>query len=196
MPLYAIPFPAFDPVLVSFGPIAIRWYALAYIAASSSAGSCARDLREQPCGGPLLDRHRLDDFLLWATLGVILGGRLGYVLFYKPGILCRAIRSRSCTLWEGGMSFHGGFLGVVARDRAVRVAQQGRSIPAGATSLAIVGADRPVLRPPRQLHQRRAVGPRHRRAVGHGLPARRPAAAPSQPALRGLLRGRAAVPGR
>jgi phosphatidylglycerol:prolipoprotein diacylglycerol transferase len=86
MPLFVIPFPAFDPVLVRFGPVAIRWYALAYIVGILAGWFYARRLirSEKYWGGPapmtVLD---FDDFVLWVTLGIILGGRLGYVLFYN-----------------------------------------------------------------------------------------------------------------
>src|SRR6516165_6484736 len=96
MPLLAIPFPALDPVAISIGPVAIRWYALAYIA-----------------GLPpyLVGRQDVDDFLVWATLGVVLGGRIGYVLFYKPGYYVFH-PLEALYVWHGGMSFHGGALGV------------------------------------------------------------------------------------
>src|SRR5262249_11679253 len=87
MPLYVIPFPAIDPVLVSIGPIAIRWYALAYIVGILLGWVYARAIvaREQLWGGPApLTVTDYDDFVLWVTLGIILGGRIGYVLFYNP----------------------------------------------------------------------------------------------------------------
>ena len=86
MPLYAIPFPAFDPVLVSFGPIAIRWYALAYIVGIllgwlyAAHGHPQRKALGRTSALTVTD---YDDFVLWVTLGIILGGRLGYVLFYN-----------------------------------------------------------------------------------------------------------------
>ena len=116
MPLYAIPFPAFDPVLVSFGPIAIRWYALGYIVGILLGWLYARTVirSEQLWGGPApLTVTDYDDFVLWVTLGIILGGRLGYVLFYNPSYFA-AHPLESLQLWKGGMSFHGGFLGCVA----------------------------------------------------------------------------------
>src|SRR4030081_1134900 len=88
MPLFAIPFPAFDPVLIHLGPLAIRWYALAYIVGVLAGWLYARHIvrTEKYWGGPapmtVLD---FDDFVLWVTLGIILGGRIGYVLFYNPG---------------------------------------------------------------------------------------------------------------
>ena len=104
-------FPGFDPVLVQVGPIAIRWYALAYIGGLVLGWRIARRLvRLSP---PVATAEETDDFLTWATLGVVLGGRLGYVLFYQPGqYLGNPLGALA--VWQGGMSFHGGFLGVVA----------------------------------------------------------------------------------
>ncbi len=107
----AIPYPEIDPVLVQIGPLAIRWYALAYIAGLVIGWQVMRRVCEQP--PKLLSPARIDDFLLWAALGVILGGRLGYVLFYKPGYYL-ANPLAALTVWEGGMAFHGGLLGVIA----------------------------------------------------------------------------------
>jgi phosphatidylglycerol:prolipoprotein diacylglycerol transferase len=115
MPLYAIPFPAFDPVLISVGPIAIRWYALADIVGILLGWVYARAIirRETLWDGPApMTVTDFDDFVLWVTLGIILGGRIGYVLFYNPGYFA-AHPLESVQLWKGGMSFHGGFLGCV-----------------------------------------------------------------------------------
>jgi len=103
--------PQFDPIAIQIGPVSVRWYGLMYLLAF--------------VGGLLLGRLRiklrpnqgwsyrdLDDLLFYCVLGVVLGGRLGYVLFYKPSeYLSDPIRI--LYVWEGGMSFHGGFLGVV-----------------------------------------------------------------------------------
>ena len=115
MPVLVLPFPAIDPVLVSFGPFSIRWYALAYVAGILLGWLYARILirRSSLWGGQApLTVLDFDDFILWVTLGIILGGRTGYVLFYNlphfaehPGDIIR--------VWEGGMSFHGGFIGCV-----------------------------------------------------------------------------------
>src|ERR1700757_4125481 len=110
MPLFVLPFPALDPVLVQLGPFAIRWYALAYIAGLVIGWGIMRQISPQP--PPLLAPGQIDDLLLWAALGVILGGRLGYVLFYKPAYFV-SNPLQIFTLWEGGMSFHGGLLGVI-----------------------------------------------------------------------------------
>ena len=127
-PLFALPFPAIDPVLISIGPLAIRWYALAYIFGILLGWLYARALlRSQPLwGGPApMTAVDFDDFVLWATLGVILGGRLGYVLFYNPAHFA-AHPLEIVQLWQGGMSFHGGFAGCVA---AVMLFAWRRGIP-------------------------------------------------------------------
>jgi phosphatidylglycerol:prolipoprotein diacylglycerol transferase len=102
-------YPQFNPVLVQLGPFGIRWYALAYIASLVIGWRLMRHLAERPpaVATPL----QVDDFLTWATLGVVLGGRLGYVLFYQPGLYF-AHPGMIFAVWEGGMSFHGGMLGV------------------------------------------------------------------------------------
>jgi phosphatidylglycerol:prolipoprotein diacylglycerol transferase len=109
MPLFVIPFPAIDPVAVSIGPFAIRWYALAYIVGLLIGWRYCLGLAGRP--PHLVARQDVDDFLVWATLGVVLGGRIGYVLFYKPGYyIYHPIEA--LYVWHGGMSFHGGALGV------------------------------------------------------------------------------------
>src|SRR5215467_813856 len=115
MPYLILPFPAFEPVLVQIGPFAIRWYALAYIAGILLGWVYARRIiaDERRWGGPApLTVTDFDDFVLWVTLGIILGGRLGYILFYDlPGYVAHPIEMLK--VWHGGMSFHGGFLGCV-----------------------------------------------------------------------------------
>ena len=108
--MYAIAFPAIDPVAVEIGPLAIRWYALAYVAGILVGWRYMAILaRRSPAGVAPRD---IDDFVLWATLGIVLGGRLGYVLFYRPGDYLQDPLS-AFALWQGGMSFHGGLCGVV-----------------------------------------------------------------------------------
>jgi len=115
MPLAVLPFPQFDPVLVSIGPFAIRWFALAYIAGFLLGWLYARAIirAERLWGGPApLTVVDFDDFVLWVTLGIILGGRTGYVLFYNfPHFAAHPLEIFE--VWKGGMSFHGGFLGCV-----------------------------------------------------------------------------------
>ena len=115
MPISVIPFPAIDPVLISVGPFAVRWYALAYIVGILLGWLYARAIirSQRLWGGPApLTVTQFDDFVLWVTLGIILGGRLGYVLFYSPGYFA-SHPLEILQLWKGGMSFHGGFLGCV-----------------------------------------------------------------------------------
>lgn len=109
MPLFAIPFPAIDPVAVAIGPFVVRWYALAYIVGLLLGWRYCLVLADRP--PRLVERRDIDDFLVWATLGVVLGGRIGYVLFYQPGYYLQH-PIEALYLWHGGMSFHGGALGV------------------------------------------------------------------------------------
>ena len=129
MPHFAfIAFPDFDPVLMHLGPVAIRWYGLAYAAGILLGWLYARAIvrSERLWGGPApVTVANNDDFMLWATLGVILGGRLGYVLFY--GLAYFASHPvEILEPWKGGMSFHGGFAGVVV---AVVLFARSRDIP-------------------------------------------------------------------
>ncbi len=105
----ALLFPQFDPVIVQVGPLAIRWYALAYIVGLVLGWRLMRRLvgRSPVVATPV----QVDDFLTWATLGVVLGGRLGYVVFYQPQTFL-ADPLGIFAVWQGGMSFHGGMLGV------------------------------------------------------------------------------------
>jgi phosphatidylglycerol---prolipoprotein diacylglyceryl transferase len=127
--LLAIPFPNFDPVLIQLGPFAIRWYALSYIAGILLGWLYARAIirAEKLWGGPApMTVTDFDDFIVWVTLGIILGGRIGYVLFYNPEYFA-AHPLESFELWKGGMSFHGGFTGCVlavilfAKSRGISV---------------------------------------------------------------------------
>ncbi|MBL8833310.1 MAG: prolipoprotein diacylglyceryl transferase [Rhodospirillales bacterium] len=106
----ALSFPAIDPIAIEIGPIAIRWYALAYIAGIVGGWKYATYLN----AGSLrvMAREQLDDFVVWVTVGIILGGRLGYVIFYKP-LYYLSEPLEALMLWRGGMSFHGGMLGVI-----------------------------------------------------------------------------------
>jgi phosphatidylglycerol:prolipoprotein diacylglycerol transferase len=116
MPYLTIAFPVFDPIAIQIGPIAIRWYALAYIGGIVLGWIYARALlkKERLWGGPApISLQQLDDFILWVTIGIIVGGRTGYVLFYNPAFFAQH-PAEIFQLWNGGMSFHGGFLGCVA----------------------------------------------------------------------------------
>lgn len=107
----AYQFPNLDPVALSLGPLDIRWYALAYLAGILLGWFYAAHWARRDEGAPTAEH--IDDFVSWAVLGVILGGRLGYALFYNaPYYLDNPVDILK--LWEGGMSFHGGVLGVFA----------------------------------------------------------------------------------
>lgn len=110
-----IAFPVFDPIAISIGPIAIRWYALAYIGGIVLGWLYARRIiRSERLWGssPPFTVTDFDDFILWVTLGIILGGRTGYVLFYNLSFFTQH-PAEIFKLWTGGMSFHGGFIGCV-----------------------------------------------------------------------------------
>ena len=102
-------FPDFDPILLHIGPFAIHWYAIAYIAGLVIGWRLVRRFVTWPPA--VATALQVDDFLSWATLGVVLGGHIGYVLFYQPGTFFAHPLS-IIAVWEGGMSFHGGMLGV------------------------------------------------------------------------------------
>jgi phosphatidylglycerol:prolipoprotein diacylglycerol transferase len=105
----AIPYPAIDPIIFQIGPFAIRWYALAYVAGLVLGWRLILHRAKQ---APLpVKPVDVDDFLVWATLAVVLGGRLGHVLFYQADYYLRDPMA-ILRVWEGGMSFHGGILGV------------------------------------------------------------------------------------
>jgi phosphatidylglycerol:prolipoprotein diacylglycerol transferase len=113
--LIALPFPVIDPILVQVGPLAIRWYALAYIAGLLLGWwYILRLVRDKNLGfaGRGMQTKFVDDFFVWATMGVILGGRIGYILFYNLPYFARH-PVEIFYVWQGGMSFHGGLLGVI-----------------------------------------------------------------------------------
>lgn len=113
--VFVLPFPAIDPVIIEIGPFALRWYALAYIVGIILAWRYMRALVRNDRLWAGLQRPTpvdLDDFVLWGTFGIIIGGRLGYVLFYNPSYYF-ANPGEALAVWTGGMSFHGGFAGTV-----------------------------------------------------------------------------------
>lgn len=111
----AIPFPGIDPILFELGPLAIRWYSLAYIAGFVFGWwyslRLLKNERLWGSAGPPASRDQLSDLLTWIILGVIIGGRAGYVLFYSAEYYS-ANPLDALKIWHGGMSFHGGMLGV------------------------------------------------------------------------------------
>jgi phosphatidylglycerol:prolipoprotein diacylglycerol transferase len=112
--LSILPFPDIDPVIFTIGPLAVHWYGLAYVAGILLGWLYARRIVQDASlwhkGTPAFTPEQLDDFLLWAAGGIVLGGRIGYILFYDLGsVLENPIRA--VEIWNGGMSFHGGLLG-------------------------------------------------------------------------------------
>ena len=107
----AVSYPAIDPILIELGSFAIRWYSLAYIAGLLLGWRYIIALTRH--SNAPLQRQDVDDFIVWATLGVILGGRIGYTVFYRPGYYLEN-PIEILFVWQGGMSFHGGLLGMVA----------------------------------------------------------------------------------
>ena len=130
VPLAVLPFPNIDPVIVQIGPVAIHWYGLGYVVGILFAWWYARRLvtspRLWPDGVKPMRPEDVDDFLVWAAIGVVLGGRIGYILFYDFARYA-ANPLDIFAVWQGGMSFHGGLTGVTiamilfARSRGVRV---------------------------------------------------------------------------
>ena len=133
-----MPFPNIDPVIFELGPFALRWYSLAYIIGLIGGWKYMVKMTTTAplwAGPPPAKEEDIDDLLLWVTLGVIVGGRLGYVLFYNFGYYLSNPGS-ALALWQGGMSFHGGCLGVVlavilfARRRAINLLSLGDMVAA------------------------------------------------------------------
>lgn len=105
-----IAFPNIDPVLIEVGPLAVRWYSLAYVFGIVFGGLYADWLNKK---APIQKNLKVfDDFMVWAIIGIVVGGRLGYVLFYNFDYYSSHILE-ALKVWHGGMSFHGGFLGVI-----------------------------------------------------------------------------------
>lgn len=130
LPLAALPFPDIDPILIRVGPLAVHWYGLGYVVGILFSWWYTKRLlandglwhgNASPAK-PVV----IDDFVLWAALGVVAGGRIGYVLFYDLQRFASDPLA-AFAIWEGGMSFHGGLLGVIlamvlfARSRAIPV---------------------------------------------------------------------------
>jgi len=105
-----MPFPDIDPVIFQIGPLAIRWYALAYLAGIIIGWRYTMAMAGKLKTG--VSPQDMDDFMVWAVIGIIAGGRLGQVLFYHPGYYL-ANPVDIIKIWEGGMAFHGGLLGVI-----------------------------------------------------------------------------------
>ena len=104
-------YPQIDPVALALGPLKIHWYGLMYLIGIGGAWWLLS--RRLKAFDPAWSKEKLSDLVFWSALGVILGGRLGYVLFYKPDHYA-AHPLELLAVWKGGMSFHGGLLGVLA----------------------------------------------------------------------------------
>ncbi|VVS99944.1 prolipoprotein diacylglyceryl transferase [Hoeflea sp. EC-HK425] len=122
-------FPDIDPVIFAIGPVQVRWYGLSYVIGILLGWRYARKLVENeklwPASGPRMTALDIDDFLLWATVGIVAGGRIGYILFYDFAAVS-ANPVRALEIWNGGMSFHGGLLGTLV---AMLLFAHKRSIP-------------------------------------------------------------------
>jgi phosphatidylglycerol---prolipoprotein diacylglyceryl transferase len=135
-----LPFPDISPVIFSIGPLQVHWYGLGYVVGILFAWWYGKRLLSTPHLWPRdkapMDPDALDDFVLWAALGVVLGGRIGYVLFYNFDYYLANPLSIPA-VWDGGMSFHGGFLGTTlamilfARSRRIPVWSMFDTIAAG-----------------------------------------------------------------
>lgn len=110
MSLFALPFPAIDPVAFELGPLVVRWYALSYLVGFVAGWRLAIYLGRRSPIRP--NGEDADAFIVWAIIGVILGGRLGYVLFYNLPAYTENPLS-ALRIWEGGMAFHGGLIGML-----------------------------------------------------------------------------------
>ncbi|MBB3394649.1 MULTISPECIES: prolipoprotein diacylglyceryl transferase [unclassified Rhizobium] len=111
-----MPFPEIDPIAFSLGPLSIHWYGLAYVAGIMLGWYYARQIagNNKLWGGDVspITKVQLDDFIIWVALGIVVGGRIGYILFYDlPSVIESPIRA--IQIWNGGMSFHGGLTGTV-----------------------------------------------------------------------------------
>ncbi|MDM7851032.1 prolipoprotein diacylglyceryl transferase [Pseudochrobactrum kiredjianiae] len=136
----ALPFPNIDPVLFSVGPLSVHWYGIGYVIGILFAWWYGKKLvnnaRLWPNNNAPMDPLALDDFVLWAALGVVIGGRLGYVLFYNFGFYI-SNPLEIPAVWDGGMSFHGGILGTTvamilfAKKRGIPVWSMFDTIAAG-----------------------------------------------------------------
>ncbi|NNE40695.1 MAG: prolipoprotein diacylglyceryl transferase [Marinicaulis sp.] len=120
----SLPFPDIGPVAVSIGPVPIRWYSLGYIGGLALgwwyAATLLKNIKLWPDNNAPIERAKLDDIIFWVAIGVMAGGRLGYIFFYEPAILIQPWEMLggvvpfppALMLWHGGMSFHGGLIGV------------------------------------------------------------------------------------
>src|SRR5215470_6343482 len=119
-----IPYPSIDPIIFSVGPVAVRWYGMMYVVAFAAAWWLGRRRASQP--GSAWKPIDVDDIVFYGAIGVILGGRLGWVLFYGFDDIVKE-PLRAFKVWEGGMSFHGGLVGVMIAE-AILAWRRGKRI--------------------------------------------------------------------
>ncbi len=152
----------FNPIAFEIGPVKVHWYGIMYLIGFAAGWWLARRRAAQPRS--TWKASDVDDFVFYAMMGVILGGRIGYVLFYGLSYW-ENDPWYPLKIWEGGMSFHGGFLGVLLAI-AIFARRQGRNI----ADVFDFGAPLPGIGhhggPDRQLHQWRALGQAHDAALG------------------------------
>ena len=163
-----MPFPDIDPIAFSIGPFAIRWYALAYLGGVLLGALYGWTLLRRKSlwakGSPPFEAGAIFDFAFWAVIGIVVGGRIGYVLFYNPAYFL-ANPAEIIAVWDGGMSFHGGLVGIMVAIALFTRAKGGNIL----SSLDLLGRHRnhrALPRPRRQLHQRRALRRRDPAALG------------------------------
>lgn len=112
--LAILPYPAIDPIAFSIGPFAVHWYGIAYVAGIMLGWFYAKRMVARaelwPNAQSPMSTEKLDDFLVWVAAGIVLGGRIGYILFYDLGAIIEN-PIRAIQIWNGGMSFHGGLIG-------------------------------------------------------------------------------------
>jgi phosphatidylglycerol:prolipoprotein diacylglycerol transferase len=171
-------FSQIDPVAFSLGPLSVRWYGLMYLFGFAFAMWLAGRRADAPNSG--WTRNEVSDLLFYGFLGVILGGRIGYVLFYNFDLFL-ADPTYLFKIWTGGMSFHGGLIGVITA--MIWFAHKTQRHFFTVADFVAPHSVRPRCWPHRQLHERRAVGSGHRCPLGHHLPRGGPRAASPVPAL-------------
>ena len=137
----ALPFANIDPVAFSFGPLVVRWYALAYLGGVLLGALYGMSLLSKrtlwKANTPPFAPPAIFDFAFWAVLGIILGGRAGYVVFYN-GAYYAANPAEAFAIWDGGMSFHGGLVGIVVA-MALFARSKGGNVLSALDLLAAVG---------------------------------------------------------
>jgi phosphatidylglycerol:prolipoprotein diacylglycerol transferase len=136
-----LPFPNIDPIAFAIGPVVVRWYALAYLIGVLGGAAYATTLLRRhglwKDNRPPFEPSAIWDFAFWAVVGIIIGGRIGYVLFYNLGYYAQN-PGEIIALWDGGMSFHGGLAGIMLA-MALFVRSKGGNILSGMDLLGAIG---------------------------------------------------------